>query len=383
MTTESKGKKRLLTAASAFAIALGTGFVMQNFSPVADHLTGSEDEEVVAGSAGSALAVQPLSVAPQRNEPPKPQEIATAPLAATDEAETPKADTMIEATRAPAELPMPATVELAALSGAPKADGPMTDAPASRSEPAPMATAAPVADAPSGTASAAPADTAPDCTVKLNAKARPAAMVALSFTAPCHAGEPVTLRHGPLTFTEVTDADGALNIELPALSAKASFQARLDTGERAMAMTLVDGLDGFERTALMWQDRSGVGLHAFENGAGYGSEGHVSAAGPATPARGAASEGGYLTRLGNADMPGAWQAEVYSYPTAAAGTVQVNVEAEVTATNCGRDLSATVLTRGADGFEPQTLTAAMPACDAVGEFLVFSGILPDIRLAAN
>lgn len=370
MKIDAKLKKRLMTAGSVFAIALGTGFVMQNISPMADRFIGGDGEETVVGTAGPANEIQPLSSAPhQRMSPAAASGPAPVAQARPEAPQAPAPEKAVAALRTAALLPMPQAQPKAAPATAPVQMAAFSPEPEGQSDAAPMRT---------------PAEpkAADSCTFKLNARAQEAAMVRLTVTAPCHPGAAVTLKHGPLSFTEITDDTGALSVDVPALTAKAAFEARLDTGERALAMTLVDETEAYQRTALTWQGRAGVGLHAFENGAGYNTEGHIDAAAPAAPARALAGEGGYITLLGAADMPGALMAEVYSYPTAAGGTVRINVEAEVTAANCGRELSAKVLTKGAQGFAPQALSATMPECDAVGEFLVFSGILPEIRLAS-
>ncbi|NHX28285.1 hypothetical protein HA397_30580, partial [Escherichia coli] len=64
--------------------------------------------------------------------------------------------------------------------------------------------------------------------------------------------------------------------------------------------------------------------------------------------------------------------------------VRLNIEAEVTAANCGRELIGETLQPAADG----TLTASeinlsVPGCDAAGEFLVLKNLLRDLKIASN
>ncbi|QDC07949.1 hypothetical protein FHY55_01235 [Oceanicola sp. D3] len=220
------------------------------------------------------------------------------------------------------------------------------------------------------------------CALKLKATAQQAALVQLTLTAPCNGGQPVTVKHGPLSFTDITANDGTFTVTVPALSATAAFEARFDSGERAFAMTLVEGLDDHRRVALTWQGNIGLALHALEKGAEYDTGGHISAAHPATASRALSGEGGFLTVLGSADLPGARMAEVYSYPAALEGEVQLNVEAAVTEATCGAEMSANILSLGIKGYASHALTATMPGCDAVGEHLMFFDVQPEVRLAS-
>ncbi|SIO19326.1 hypothetical protein [Vannielia litorea] len=387
MKIDAKLKKRLLTAGSVFAIALGTGFIMQKVGPMAEHFGGDEGEVVAAAPENPTEAIQPLSSAPHE----RPAEVARAVTVPQDASETasepvmgPATEDVPEASAAPAmprEAPAVGVTRSASLLPIPALPA-RAEAEEAPVQAAALATEAEAAPAPRSAPAPATEEAAGECALKLDARSGEAAMVRLSLSAPCNPGEPITFKHGPLTFTEVTDNEGMLAVDVPALAAKAAFEARLDTGERAMALTLVPGFDAYRRTALSWEGTGGIALHAFENGADYDTEGHVDAKAPAAPARALAGEGGYLTLLGAADVPGARMAEVYSYPKAAGGSVHINVEAEVTADNCGRELSAKVLTEGTKGFAAQSLSVTMPGCDTVGEYLVFSNILPDIRLAA-
>ena len=92
-------------------------------------------------------------------------------------------------------------------------------------------------------------------------------------------------------------------------------------------------------------------------------------------------------RLGNDAIPGARMAEIYTFPsgmTALTGDIVLNVEAEVTARNCGRSVAAQSIQIG-----PLTapaimdLTMAMPDCDAIGEYLVLKNMFEDLTLAAK
>lgn len=68
----------------------------------------------------------------------------------------------------------------------------------------------------------------------------------------------------------------------------------------------------------------------------------------------------------------------------ATGTVGLSVEAEVTAANCGREVFAQSLQFGpAHAPEAFDLIMTMPSCDAIGEFLVLKNMFKDLKLAAK
>lgn len=349
MSFDAMQKRRLMTAASVFAIALGTGFVMQTLSPAADRPADAAKgpELATAAPTGDGPGVQPLSEAPQQRMPAQPPAEAMVATASVMPAPAPA-----PAIARVAPMPAPAMVPAAEV-GTPAAEKPAEDL-------------------------AAPADA---CAASLTATASPAAMVHLALSAPCHADAPVTVSHGALRFTAMTDAEGALALDIPAFAAEARFTVSFGGGETLAASASVSDLGEYQRSALLWQGQEGVELHAFENGATYGEPGHVSPASPAAPARALDGMGGFLTLLGPANRPGALMAQVYTVP-ATGISVSINVEAEVTPANCGREIRARVLMESPGGFAPQPLTAAMPGCDAVGDYLVFQNLSPDTQIAA-
>lgn len=225
------------------------------------------------------------------------------------------------------------------------------------------------------------------CESTLTASPAPAAMVDLALDAPCANDAAVIVTHDQLRFAERLSPTGTLRISVPALEKEAVFVLQIDGGEVLTAAATVPDASEYERVALQWQGDNAMHIHAYEFGAGYLDDGHVWADAPRAPAIGAAAKGGFLTALGGNDLPAPQQAEVYSYPRGEArgsGVVRVSIEAEVTHANCGREISAETLQPGIDGrFQEATLTLAVPACDAVGEFLVLKNILRDLKLASN
>ncbi|WP_226624823.1 translocase [Alloyangia pacifica] len=226
-----------------------------------------------------------------------------------------------------------------------------------------------------------------DCAVTLSARTGAGAMVALDLEAPCFASERVTIHHSGLMFTEVTQPDGTLRVEVPALAEHALFIASFASGAGATATTDVPALPFYDRIALQWRGESGLALHANEFGAAGDEAGHVWAAAAGDLTRTARGEGGFLTRLGDAASPEARMAEVYTFPAAAAkkaGAVTLTIEAKITEANCGRGLEAQTLQRRLGrSLRASDLTLAMPDCSAAGDFLVLKNLLEDLKIAAN
>ncbi|WP_246044030.1 hypothetical protein [Ruegeria sediminis] len=224
-----------------------------------------------------------------------------------------------------------------------------------------------------------PADRA-NCRVSATATAAPMASADLSVSAPCHKNQRVTVHHSGLAFTETTDPEGRLDITIPALTESAVFVVALDDGNGAVAATRVQDLGAYDRIALQWAGDAGFQIHALEFGASYGEDGHVWA-------DAGASGMGRVTHLGRNDVPASQVAEVYSFPSDKArksGSVALTLEAEVTASNCGRDISAQSLElRGNSALRLRDLTLAMPDCGETGEFLVLNNLVQDLKIAAK
>ncbi|MBE9636729.1 translocase [Salipiger mangrovisoli] len=226
-----------------------------------------------------------------------------------------------------------------------------------------------------------------DCAVSMAARTGAGAMVTVSIDAPCFASERLTIHHNGLMFTEVTQPDGTLRVEVPALAEQALFIAAFANGAGATALAEVPALPFYDRVVLQWRGNGGLSLHANEFGAAGDEAGHVWAAAAGDLTRTARGEGGFLTRLGDAASAEARLAEVYTFPAAAsktAGAVSLTIEAEITAANCGKELDAQTLERRlGNSLRARDLSLAMPDCSATGDFLVLKNLLEDLKIAAN
>ncbi|KAA8608598.1 translocase [Salipiger aestuarii] len=240
-----------------------------------------------------------------------------------------------------------------------------------------------------------PADAAPvldksdifDCGITLRAEPRAGALVGLALSAPCLAHERVTIHHHGMMFTAMTDADGMLAANVPALSENALFVAAFDNGDGMTVRTDVPALPFYDRVVLQWKGDTGLQLHAREFGAGYYSDGHVWAASAGDLGRTARGEGGFMTLLGDPEAEAPLLAEVYSFPIGTArkdGTVAVTIEAEVSAENCGTEVAAQTLERHDTGpVRVRDLTLDMPGCDDASGFLVLKNLVENLKIAAR
>lgn len=343
--------KQIFVAAGTFSVALGIGFVMQNSDALAARFNGDVPvDDVAMGLPDTALA-SAVGDGPQPWLPPT-QEVSVADL------------DLPGFSVAPA-LPS-APVLLAALD----IDMPLSDAVTS-----------PMSDALAGVSSPQ------DCTISLSAQAQPAAMVALSLLAPCAPASRVVFHHQGMMFSMLSDAEGRIEVAVPALAETGVFLADIGEQGSAAAVVTVPDLALYERAVLQWEDGAGVQIHALEFGAQYGARGHVWAGAPRDASAATEGRGGFLVALGGNVGQTAYLAEIYTYPVGVSqrdGTVMLNVEAEIGLANCGQEVAAQTI-QISPGSAPVAvdLTMSLPGCDAKGEILLLSNMLEDLTLASR
>lgn len=219
----------------------------------------------------------------------------------------------------------------------------------------------------------------PACSVDMVLVPQPGAMLDIGLLAPCHADQRVVIRHSGLVVTGLTSAAGSMVATIPALASPAEVKITLLGGAEVSETATVPDLARFSRIGVQWMANDAFQVHAYENGAGFGDSGHVSAANPRRPSE----RGGFVSVLGDdrADRP--LLAEVYTFPADVKATdpsVVLSVEAAVTEGTCGREiLGETIeLVGGKLGF--RDLTIDMPGCDAIGEFMVLD---QPLQVASN
>jgi hypothetical protein len=340
-----RNRKAIITTAGTLACAVGIGFFMQNTAP-----TSVQAPEYEGATLANADAVV-LDV----------EEIVLTSADVAQDLLKPKPEAAVTLTAAQAPFAPPP-------------------------EPMPRVQAATVTDV---TAPPAESDVTPDLVCDIVATARPvaAAMVNLTLAATCLPEERVTVHHAGLLFNQVTDASGGFDITVPALAKDAVFVLAFSNGEGAVAQTKVEELADYDRVALQWKGDTGFELHAREFGADYGSAGHVWSGAAREMTAAVTGKGGYISRLGDSNVPDGLLAEIYTFPVSAvqgSGDVALSVEAEVARNNCGLEIEAQTLQtfRGKD-ITSRDLTLSVPDCDAAGNFLVLNNLFEDLKVASN
>ncbi len=165
----------------------------------------------------------------------------------------------------------------------------------------------------------------------------PGAMLQVRLAAPCLPLERVEMRIGQLAFAVLTDADGGYKATIPALSPDAQVQALFSEGATLIAAAQLDGIDEYERAALL-ADTSGA-LHFV------------------------AHPGAELTMLGDPGAEPPLLAEIHSV-AAHIGAEPPVLRADLGANTCGNDLDGIVLRSGVVA-EALPITLAMPECDGI------------------
>ncbi|MBF9058710.1 hypothetical protein HKCCSP123_05890 [Rhodobacterales bacterium HKCCSP123] len=222
------------------------------------------------------------------------------------------------------------------------------------------------------------------CGLSVHSEALPGALVALDIMAPCRPDMRVEIEHAGLTFAAATDRAGLLTMDVPALETPAIFTIRLGDGEEDVTIAGMPDLIDIGRVAISWQGDLGIELHAFENGAEFGAPGHVWQGAPGSAADAAIGTGGFHSRLGDASIDRPHLAQVYSYPRTARAAPRLSVDIPVTAETCGRPVRASSHQATAEGrVVSQPIALVLPACDAIGDYLVLQNLFDGLRLASN
>jgi hypothetical protein len=148
----------------------------------------------------------------------------------------------------------------------------------------------------------------------------------------------------------------------------------IEGAEAVTLQTWVTDFGLYERAVLQWGGGIGLGLHAFENDAGWGEEGHVGPESPRDPAYAMDGMGGFLTRLGDPSVADGLGALVYTAPRGVRAAL--TLEAAVTSETCGQSIDAAAFRVG-PGLEvqPRSVTMTVPGCQAVGDSVLLDDVL--------
>lgn len=199
----------------------------------------------------------------------------------------------------------------------------------------------------------------PDCAPSLQLDAFVDGLIDLSFSAPCHAAQQITIEHAALSFTATLSDQGRYATYLPALAQEAQIRVHLDDGTALQRMLFVPEAAEHHRVVLHWAGDLGVGLHGYHHGAAYGDSGHIHATKPFDPDL----EGAFLIRLGEGLGDASQSAEIYSIPAAHRPNTRLELELRHDARSCGRDIALDVVQASGDGdITLKPLVVVMPDC---------------------
>ncbi len=227
----------------------------------------------------------------------------------------------------------------------------------------------------------------PGCDTTLSAVREPAAMVALTVTAPCSEGQAFTVSHSGIQVAGNTDSDGVALVRVPALMTNAEFNVTFDNVLKATTEIFVPELRNFDRAVLQWMTRDNMRLHALENGAQIGDPGHVWSASLHSATDTQQGKNGFVVYLGDAEAEIPFQAEVYTFPEGQMnrdGGVDLLVGVTVTEDNCSREVDAmTIQTNAGQTLIKTDISVKMPSCDQVGQVAMLQDKFTDLTLVSN
>ncbi len=237
----------------------------------------------------------------------------------------------------------------------------------------------------------APVITAPTqnsaCDVSLSARVRSGAIIQLDISAPCKPAQMVTISHSGLSFSVLTDAQGAASVQLPAMQADAEITARFQDQSTGSTRISVPDVENVVRAGVSWQADMNLDLTAIEFGAAVGTEGYITPQTPRDYRTSRIKGGGYLLQLGDPSIERGALAEVYTMPlgrTQQRGTIALNIMLEDATPVCGQAITAkTVRTREGRSAGVRNLRFTVPDCGTVAGQITLPGAVDDIRLAGR
>lgn len=225
-------------------------------------------------------------------------------------------------------------------------------------------------------------------TCSLTATATPSDMatVLLTVVAPCLGQDRIVLHHEGMELSEVLDRSGKLTVRVPVLNENVVILVRTQSGHGGIAVARVPALALYDRFILQWTGADEFRL--LSRGNENDARNYLWSA--SAPSYGAATNqapGTAVIPLGNAAGSAAKMASVYTVTSEQATRSKgmgLVVEVEVTADNCGRDISARSLDlRRNMRLRVRDIVLSMPDCSAVGERLVLGDLAEDPVIASR
>lgn len=223
------------------------------------------------------------------------------------------------------------------------------------------------------------------CDVEFFADANSGASILVFVSSPCRKSTPVQLEHAGLSFTMMTDEEGVLQTTVPAFEAIANVTVSFADGAGADAKVNVRDAGDMERLAIVWTAPLDLNLHAFENSASEGGEGHVWVENPRRYRDTLTGGGGYLEVFGDPTIAGGTMAEVYTLPVNRLRnetTAEMDLRIDDATAHCGqRMVLRTVRTQVDSEARSREFSLTLPACDVASEGVILESFVENISIA--
>ena len=217
------------------------------------------------------------------------------------------------------------------------------------------------------------------CKVTASAVTAPAAMIVLTVRTPCLNRAAFDIMHAGLRFSASTDRDGAAQVVLPALTVDAKISVVFNNVERATLTVNIPDAAAYDRMILQWRGANNFQLHVLEGDAKFGDQGHIWSGSVHTADFAVLGQHGYVLRQGGMFGNVPYQAEVYTFPVRVMGrelAVKTQIGAIITPDNCDRSFDVQLITSTAGILRPPFVHSVnTPNCDATGQFKMLSDAL--------
>lgn len=225
------------------------------------------------------------------------------------------------------------------------------------------------------------------CDIVIGASEQSGAMIGLEILAICKPDQMVTISHSGLSYSVMTNAQGYVITQMPAMVRDATVEVRFADQSSASTDLTITALDTVVRIGVSWQASMDLDLNALEFGAATGSEGHIWAQAPSDFRTSRFKGGGYLLQLGDPGLERGALAEVYTLPvsrTQERGTVSMSLTLKDSTNICGQSVTAkTVRTREDGSAGIRNIRFTIPPCGTATSAFVIPSAVDDIRLAGR
>jgi hypothetical protein len=207
-------------------------------------------------------------------------------------------------------------------------------------------------------------------------------MISTEILSACRPETVLTVTHAGLSFNEMTDAEGRVSFNLPAMNERATVEVSFPDGASASDTVVIRGVERNAHAGIAWDGLVNLDLNAFEFGAFETDDGHVWEGNARTYRASRRFGGGYLTSLG---IPGLRQAEIYTLPYSRrtpTGVVAMSIRVGDGSQDCERPVDVETVSNVFDlSAGNRDITLNIGACDAPIERLTFDTVVRDIVVA--